>query len=136
MSDIGVKELRQIKGLGPKKAELIASTLSDETTIEDLRAIKGVSDNLAKQVIELRDAGGEPVKSAKRTRKSAAKATASKSTARASNGVSNGRIILTAGTLRKVARAIETTELDEATRIRNSVADLLDTETVPAERFA
>lgn len=137
MSDIGIKELRQVKGLGPKKAEVIASILNDETSVEDLRALKGVSDNLAKQVIDLRDSGGEPVKPVKRTRKRTAKKTTSgKATARATRVSSNGHISLTAGTLRKTARAIEGSEPEEAKRLRNAVADLLDAEPVPQDRFA
>lgn len=142
MSDISVKELRQIKGLGPKKAEIIASMLKEATTVEDLQAVRGVSETLASQVIALRD--GEQVvepkpEPKKATRKRTTKKVTGKATAQPTR--KNGRgITLDAGTLRRMARSLSESENPadqaEANRVQHAVADLLDDEPVPASRFA
>lgn len=130
-SSVSVEDLLKIQGLGQKKAEAIAAVLSGDTTVEDLQSLRGVSETLAKQVVTLRDTGKVP-QAKRRARKQTAKKTASKAPATKANG----RINLTAGALRKMARAMEQSDPDEARRIQRTVADLLDNESVPQDRFA
>lgn len=140
MNDIKLSDLRQIKGLGPKKANIIASLLKgteDPTTLteEDLGRVKGISPHLAEEVISLVQSEGEPLKPVKKaTRKKATKRTPEAAVAQRSG---NGRITLKAGLIRRVAREYDAVgDTAEAAKLRSIAADLLDDEPVPHDRFA
>jgi NAD-dependent DNA ligase len=142
-------DLRQIKGLGPRKAEAIQETLESvedlsKVTKTDLADIQGVSEALAEQVIRL--VRGQSVAPAKRApRKRTRKATARKASTATTNGSEPSNlatdesrsITLTAGFLRKAANQLaeEGNQL-EAQRLRNSVSDLLDHDVVPFSRIS
>lgn len=140
---VKAEELQQIQGVGKAKADVIAKALagSDDPTVEQLTEIKGVSERIATQVIKV--AKGEapakpkPRKRAKKT--TAAKTTVKRTTTKSPS--SNGHsITLDAGTLRRLARVLSESDVkadqEEATRIQHTVADLMDDEPVPMQRFA
>lgn len=145
---ITTEDLRNIKGLGPRKAEIIRQVIadSDDVTAKQLAEIQGVSDRLAKQVVALvqgKPLPKEPTRK-KATRKTVKKATAKKS----SNGSSRYKpgnkfveqaeaIQLTAGFVRKAGKQmIEEGRLNEAKQWLGAVMDLMDDELVPQDRLS
>lgn len=127
MSAVTTEDLRQIKGLGPAKVELIQQTLESlddpsQVTAKQLAEIQGVSERLAKQVVGLMR-GDEPKTATRRRRRAA------------SNGGPKP-IKLTAGFIRKAARQmLADGDETEARKMLNAVSDLLDDETVPRDRL-
>lgn len=139
------EDLVQIKGLGPSKAKLLQEALEayddpTQATATELAEIDGVSEQLAKQVIKVVKGGTPTAPPKKATRKKAArKKAARKPAARASATTSNGHstLTLTAGQVRRLARALdEAGEKTEAKRLRSGVADLLDEEPIPSSRIS
>ena len=153
MSTVTTEDLRGIKGLGPRKAEIIRQTLesNEAVTAKDLAEIQGVSDRLAKEVVRLvkGDSAKTTAKATKTTAsKATAKATRKKATRKkASNGSKytpgnkfveqTEAIQLTAGFVRKAARQmIEEGRLNEAKQWLSAVMDLMDDENVPHDRLS
>lgn len=139
MSDITVKDLRQIKGLGPRKAQVIKEHLDArpdvEVTADDLASIQGVSPRMAKQVVKLVKAGStETEKEAAikpgSTRKAKAKTNKTKKAT-----TTNGHIDVKAGEVRIFARQAEEFGFSTlANELRTIAASKLDNETVSVPR--
>lgn len=129
MSAVKTDDLRQIKGLGPAKIELIEQTLNahddpSQVTATQLAEIQGVSERLAKQVVKV-VRGQSPTTQPRRKRRAT------------SNGSSNaGTITLTAGFIRKAVRQMMADgDEREARKMLAAVSDLLDDEPVPQNRI-
>lgn len=127
MSAVTTEDLRQIKGLGPAKVELIQQALESfddpsQVTAAQLTEIQGVSERLARQVISV--VRGEKPEAKRRRR----------------NANTNGGpepITLTAGFIRKAARQmLADGDTAEARKMFSAVSDLLDDEPVPHDRIS
>lgn len=143
MSNVTLEELRQIKGLGPSKAQKIADQLSAfddpaKATTEDLAMIQGVSERIAKEVLTLVN-GGEVTQEAKTPRRTRRKSKPRTTTGNGKAKWSNTPepIKMTAGFVRKAARAaVEEGREEEGRAWAMAVYDLLDNELVPHDRMA
>lgn len=128
---ITVKDLRQVKGLGPNKAQVVKDFLDslDTPTEADesaLASLQGISPRMAKEIIQVTK--GEAVEASKPKRKS--RKTKTKTKAKARSAPSNGHA-KTARDVRVFARLAEDQGFgDVAATLRNAVSAKLDDEKV------
>lgn len=133
MSDntITVEDLRQVKGLGPSKAQAVKDFLDSlanpaEADVSALSDIQGISNRMAKQIIHVTK--GESLEDEPKTKKATTKRRTTKR--RTSRSSSNGHS-KTARDVRVFARLAEEQGFGEvAATLRNAVSAKLDDEKV------
>lgn len=144
MSDITVKDLRQIKGLGPRKAQVIKDHLDarpdNEVTVEDLASIQGVSPRMAKAVVKLvKGKDTEPTEKEAPIKPGSTRAKTNKTKkstkTNGSKTATNGHIDVKAGDVRVFARQAEEFGFESlANELRSLAAAKLDNESVSVPR--
>lgn len=128
-----------VKGLGPARRDKVIEKFGSvqaaiDAPLEELTAINGVSKTIATRIKKLGKAPAKPAakKTAvqSRSQRQAAKASRTKP-----NGNGNGKtkLSLTAGDIRLLAK---NRTGSEAEALQKAVADLFDTDQVPAGRFS
>lgn len=128
---ITTEELRKIRGLGPRKVEIVEGIMDEKgaenVTVEDLASVQGISVPMAKRIVKAISTG--KAENPKPRKKAAAKKAATQAR---SNGNGNERNReLTARDVRVFANDAERNGFtDLADELRRAAASKLDSETV------
>lgn len=141
MSDINIRDLRTIKGLGPRKAQVIKEVLDarpdGEVTADDLASIQGVSPRMAKAVVKLVKSGSSEAAEKEAAIKPGSTRSKTNKTKKTNGAktVANGHIDVKAGDVRVFARQAEEFGFSTlANELRSIAAAKLDDETVSVPR--